>query len=266
MFSLNVYDNYKNRLKANANATINLSSGLKLNKAKDNPGKISESESLKIQILSSDSAKKNIQDTNSMIQTFDGAMNEMADSLLRLKELTVQAGNGTMVESDRECIELEIDALIDHIDNMAKNTDFNGVKLLDGTGTIKATIGSMEGDSIQFPKFDLTKTGLNIDNINITDDSNLGSAIKKIGDAINKVSSYRSEYGALQLRLTNTEDNLDSSAISLQKAQSNIADTDMAYEMLKYSESQILIQSSLALMVQSNNFPQDALRVLENIK
>lgn len=115
---------------------------------------------------------------------------------------------------------------------MAKNTDFNVVKLLDGTGKVKTTIGSMEGDNAELSKFDLTKNGLNINNVDVTNPNNVSSAIQAIDDAIIKVSSARSEYGALQLRLTNTGDNLDSNTLSLQKSQSNIAE-----EMLKYSES-----------------------------
>lgn len=266
MFSLNIYENYQKRLKTNSHEVKNISSGLKINKAKDNPGKISQSESLKIQILSNDMAKRNIQDTNSMIQTVDGAMGEMGDTLLRLKELTVQAGSGAMVDVDRNSIQLEINRLTEHIDYIAKNTDFNGVKLIDGTGTIKATIGSMQGDTIDLPKTDLKKDALGIDSIDITNPNNVNAAIKSIDDAILKVSSARSLYGAVQLRLENTGDNVDSSTISLQKSQTNIADADIAEEMLKYSESQILVQSSLALMAQSNNFPQDTLKVLQNIK
>lgn len=266
MFSLSIYENYQRRLKANAHSSENLSSGLKLNKAKDNAGKISQSETLKIQILSNDSAKRNIQDTNSMIQTFDGAMSEMGDALLRLKELTVQSGDGSMAYTDRKAIQLEIDELTEHIDYMAKNTDFNGVKLIDSDGTFKATIGSMKGDTIDVSKFNLTKSALKIDGIDITNPNNVNSAIKSVDDALRKVSSVRSEYGALQIRLDNTGNNIDSSTISLQKSQSNIADADIAEEMLKYSESQILVQSSLALMVQSNNFPQDTLKILQNIK
>lgn len=267
MFSLKIYDSYKDRLKANSHSIQNISSGLKLNKAKDNPGKISQSESLKIQITSNDMANRNIQDTNSMIQTFDSAMSEMNDTLLRLKELTIQSG-GAMDSVDRNAVQLEIDALTEHIDYMAKNTDFNGVKLLDGNAPlkVKSTIGSMEGDTIELNKFNLTKNGLGINSVDITNPSNRNSSIEAIDNAINMVSSARSEYGAIQIRLTNTGDNLDSSSISLQRSQSNIADTDMAEEMLKYSESQILVQSSLALMAQSNNFPQDTLRILQNIK
>lgn len=266
MFSLNIYKSYHNRLNENSQAVKNISSGLKINKARDNAGKIAQSEYLKIQISSNDLAKRNIQDTNSMIQTFDGAMGEMNDTLLRLKELTIQAGDGSMTEQDRNSIQLEIDALTEHIDYMAKNTEFNGVKLIDASGTVKATIGSLEGDTIDFSKADLTKSALKIDSINIIDPNNVGGAIQSIDAAIIKVSSARSEYGALQLRLTNTGDNLDSSTISLQKSQSNIADADIAYEMLKYSESQILINSSIGLMAQSNNFPQDTLKILQNIK
>ena len=267
IFSLNIYNNYKDKLTSSSKAINNISSGLKLNKAKDNPNKIGQSEMLKIQILSNAAAQKNIQDTNSMIQTFDGAMSEMNDSLLRLKELTVQAGSGAMNSTDRETLQKEIDQLTEHVDYMAKNTEFNGIKLLDGVGPseIKSTIGSMKGEDTTINKYDLTATKLGIKNLDVTNPDNIGNAISSVDSAIVEVSNVRSKYGALQLRLESTGDNMIQNNQSLEKSQSNIADADLAEEMLKFSESQILIQSSIALMAQSNNFPQDALRVLQNI-
>ncbi|GAA0078701.1 flagellin [Clostridium sp. CTA-5] len=268
IFSLNIYNNYKDKLTSSSKAINNISSGLKLNKSKDNPNKIGQSEMLKIQILSNAAAQKNIQDTNSMIQTFDGTMSEMNDSLLRLKELTVQANNDTETLEDRKSIQMEVKSLTEHIDYMAKNTEFNGIKLLDGVGPseIKSTIGSMKGEDTTINKYDLTATKLGIKNLDVTNPDNIGNAISAVDSAIVEVSNVRSKYGALQLRLESTGENMLQNNQSLEKSQSNIADADLAEEMLKFSQSQILIQSSIALMAQSNNFPQDALRVLQNIK
>lgn len=271
MFSLNIYSSYKKNLAKNSLSINNISSGLKLNKAKDNPGKIAESETIRIQVLSTEAARRNVQDTNSMIQSFDGAMQEMNSTLLRLKELAVQAGDGAYANSDIDAIKEEMTSLTEHIDKMAKTTEFNGVTLLNdttGTGKVTSAIGNMEGESTSLPKFDLTKNGLGIDSIanDISDPSKVGSVIDTVDAAIKKVSSARSRYGAIQLRLEDSIDDLDSKGLSMDKALSNLADADLAEEMMNFSSSQILIQSSLALMAQSNNLPNDALKVLQNIK
>lgn len=268
MFSLNIYSNYKDKLKQSSSAIENISSGYKLNKAKDNPNKIGQSETLKIQVLSNSAARKNIQDTNSMIQTFDGAMQEMNSTLERLKELTVQSGNGALAQSDKEAIQEEINALTSHIDQMAKTTDFNGVKLINENGSIISSIGSMEDETTKIPQIDLTTVGLGLtkSNMNVLDPDNSGVAIETVDKAITIVSAARSRYGALQIRLENTGDDIDQRNISLEKSQSRIADADLAEEMLKQAQSDILIQSSIALMAQSNKLPQDALQILQNIK
>lgn len=268
MFSLNIYSNYKDKLKQSSSAIENISSGYKLNKAKDNPNKIGQSEALKIQVLSNSAARRNIQDTNSMIQTFDGAMQEMNSTLERLKELTVQSGNGALAQSDKEAIQEEINALTSHIDQMAKTTDFNGVKLINENGSIISSIGSMEDETTKIPKIDLTTVGLGLtkSNMNVLDPDNSGVAIETVDKATTIVSAARSRYGALQIRLENTGDDIDQRNISLEKSQSRIADADLAEEMLKQAQSDILIQSSIALMAQSNKLPQDALQILQNIK
>ncbi|MGN2337498.1 flagellin [Clostridium cagae] len=278
MFSANIYNNYKKQLTNNSRSVNNISSGLKLNSAKDNPNKITQSQMLKIQVLSNASAKRNIEDTNSMIQTFDGAMAEMNDSLGRIKELTVQAGGGTLTDGDRKTIQNEIDVLTEHLDYMAKNTEFNGVKLINEDkatlkdGAVTSMIGSLQDELTVLPKFNLTAEGLGFkDNtgkklLDVTNKYNIGNSLDIIDTAIQSVSSARSKYGAIQLRLEGTGDAISENSLSLEKSQSNIADADIAFEMLKFSESQILIQSSISLIAQSNNFPQDALNVLKNIR
>ncbi|ACD52552.1 UNVERIFIED_ORG: flagellin [Clostridium botulinum] len=274
MFSANIYNNYKKQLTNNSGAVNNISSGLKLNSAKDNPNKITQSQMLKIQVLSNAAAKRNIEDTNSMIQTFDGAMQEMNDSLSRIKELTVQAGGGTLTIEDRQVVQKEVDSLTEHLDYMAKNTEFNGVKLINGEkGEVTSMIGGLQDEVTTLPKFDLTSEGLGFVEkgtgkklLDVTNQDNIGNSLELVDSAIQSVSSARSKYGAIQLRLEGTGDAITENSLSLEKSQSNIADADIAFEMLKFSESQILIQSSISLMAQSNNFPQDALNVLKNIR
>ncbi|NFO11839.1 flagellin [Clostridium botulinum] len=272
MFSANIYNNYKKQLNNNSGAINNISSGLKLNSAKDNPNKITQSQMLKIQVLSNSAAKRNIEDTNSMIQTFDGAMAEMNDSLNRIKELTVQAGGGTLTSEDRQVIQNEINQLTEHLDYMAKNTNFNGVKLIDENkstvedGAVTSMIGGLQGELTVLPKFDLTAKGLGLENLDVVDEKNIDKSLDIVDAASLAVSSARSKYGAIQLRLEGTGDAITENSLSLEKSQSNIADADIAFEMLKFSESQILIQSSISLIAQSNNFPQDALNVLKNIR
>ncbi|ETJ38227.1 Flagellin [human gut metagenome] len=266
MYSMNIYNNYKNKLSKNSAAMNNISSGLKLNKAKDNANKIQQSESLKIQVRSNSAAQKNVQDTASMIQTFDSAMSEINNSLSRMKELTVQAGNDTMTESDRNSIQMEIDALTEHITYTAENTEFNSVKLLNKDGSIETMIGAFEEETIEIPKVNLTAESLGIGDMNVLDSKNIDNYNSAVNDAIVIVSSARSRIGAIQSRLEESYDNISENNTVLEKSQSRIADADIAQEMLKFSETQILIQSSISLMAQSNKLPQDALQILSNIK
>lgn len=266
MYSMNIYNNYKNKLSKNSTAMNNISSGLKLNGAKDNANKIEQSESIKIQIISNAAAQKNIQDTSSMIQTFDGAMSEMNNCLSRLKELTVQAGNGAMTQSDRKSIQMEVDTLTEHITYMADNTEFNGVKLLNKDGKIETMIGAFKGEITEIPQIKLTSEGLGIDKFDLLNYQNIDNCNNAVNSAIIKMSSARSTLGAIQSRLEQSYDNVEDNNIVLEGAKSRIADADIAEEMLKFSESQIFIQSSISLMAQSNKIPQDALQILANVK
>lgn len=263
---MNIYSNYKNNMAKNSTAMDNISSGLKLNQSKDNPNKIHQSQSIKIQVISNSAAQKNIQDTVSMIQTFDGVVSEMNNSLSRIKELTINAGNGTMNESDLKAIQLEINELTEHITHMADTTNFNDVKLLNSDGNIETMIGAFQGETTKIPQINLTAEALGIKDLNVVDSDKIAESNSAVDEAIVKVSSARSKMGAIQSRLEQSYDNMNENSASLEKAQSRIADADIAEEMLKFSETQILIQSSISLMAQSNQLPQDALQVLANIK
>lgn len=268
LFSLAIYGNYSDAVDKSSKAMSKMASGLKIQSAKDNPNKIAANENLKIRILSNQAAQKNIQDTNSLLQTFDGSMQEINNSLSRLKQLTVQAANGTLQPEDKSKTQLEIDSLLNDIDYLAKNTQFNGVKLTDGKGDIiKSQIGSMEDEYIEIPKCDLTIANLFPDGIDTTTSHATASkAISDVDKAIATVTQVRAHYGAMQLKLENTTEYSTGINESLQKAQSSIGDVDVAEEILKYSQEQIKVKSSIALMAQSNKIPENTLEILKNMR
>lgn len=267
LFSLNIFNNYKDSVKNEEIAMKRVSSGLKIQGAKDNPSKIGANENLKIEILTNAMASRNIQDTASMIQTFDGSMQEINNSISRLKELTVQANNGALSDEDKKTAQGEIESLLKDIDYLANNTAFNGIKLIDNdNGTVKGLIGRLEGENIEIPKFDCTVKSLFPNGIDATTTTGAAKALEDIDSANNKVSFARATYGSMQSRLEGTQENLDEINVSLQRSQSNIGDADIAEEMMKYYSKQVISQAAIALMGQSNNLPQDALKRLENIR
>ncbi|NMF03287.1 flagellin [Clostridium beijerinckii] len=272
MYSLSIYKTYKGRISDGSKALNNISTGSKLSSAKDNPGKIGRNETLKIQVLTNDAASKNIQDTNSMLQTFDGSLQEINDNLARIKELTVSAGSGTLSDEDKKIIQNEIDNVKKDINDLANNTEFNGIKLTsistsslneNPTKTIRASIGTLSDENIDIPFFDETTSNLGIDSLDVND---VNTSLKSVDKAIQMVSKIISKYGSIQNRLEGTVDYLSSKDINVQKAQSRIGDADIAEEMMNYSKSQLLVNSSIGLLAQSNNFPKDCLNILANVK
>lgn len=268
MFSLNIYRTYSNNISKGSKALNNISSGMKINSAKDNPSKIGQNENLKITLLSSKKAEQNIQDTNSMIQTFDSSMQEVNDMLGRMRQLTVQGSNGSLSSDDVSAVQDEIDSLRDGIKDIVNNTEFNGIGMSDESVTgfdanyKKSIIGALGDESIEIPYYNLSVENLGIDNLDMTKGTeNLGA----IDNAITIVSRVRGNYGAIQNSLEETAENLSAKNINFQSAQSKIGDADVAKEYLEYSTSQILVQSSISLIAQANNIPQDALQILGNI-
>ncbi|MBE6062715.1 MAG: flagellin [Clostridium butyricum] len=280
MYSMGIYKNYKVTLQAGSKALGNISSGIKLNSAKDNANKIAQSETLKMEILSREAAQSNIQDTNSMLQTFDGALQEINNNISRLETLTVKAANGVNEEEDRQVIQKEIDGILKSLNDLAKNTSFNGMDLTSkknvSNGSItdpnspltkkRSQIGALENETVEIPFFDLTIKGLGLDDIDVKTEDGASKALNKVDKATVIVSRIRSKYGALQSRLEETYSSMSATNEDLLYAQSSLEDADVAEEMLKYTTSQIIYQSSIALMAQSNKFPQEALNILANAR
>jgi flagellin len=266
-YSWSIYRNYSNAVSENTDTVEKMSSGSKLNSSKDNPKKVSESMRLKIDILSRKAAEDNVQDTESMIQTFDGSLQEMNNNISRLKQLVVQAANGINSEEDISSIQSEMDEINNSINDLANNTEFNGIKLSQDDGTTKkATIGAQEDESIDIPFYNVTAYGLGLEGMDITSaDADTDQYLDDIDAAIKKVSTARSKYGSIQNRLEDLATNINDINDTLISAQSDIADADIATETLENSTSQILIEASISLMTQSNQLPQDCLNILSSI-
>ena len=272
MKSLGIYSGYKKNIAANSAAMEKISSGKKINSAKDNPLKIEQSENFRMQIRSLEMANKNLQDSTSMIQVADTAMGTISEALIRMKELTVQAANEVTNEADRKLIQDEIDVLRSHIDDTAKNTEFNGNKLLvNGNVTdnskpdyVEMQIGANVGDSIGIPFFNVSSETLGIDKLDVVNDAT--KALNSIDEALKDVNGCRAKYGAVQNRLETSIEITSSSSYIYEKSSSDINDADIALEMAEIARTSILMESATAMMAQSNNFPKDMLNILANLR
>ena len=250
-----------------AKSTEKLSSGYKVNRAADDAAGLAISEKMRRQIRGLTQASANAQDGISCVQTAEGALNEVHDMLQRMNELAVKAANGTNQSEDRDYIQSEVDALIDEIDRVAATTTFNEKMLLDGTFNEELQVGAeKDGDNQISVSIDgmnaagLKVNGLQVDGANNT---NAKNAISTIKSAIKTLNKQRSDLGAIQNRLEHTINNLDNVVENTTSAESAIRDTDMATEMVKYSNNNILAQAGQAMLAQSNQANQGVLSLLQ---
>ena len=227
-----------------------LSSGKRINRAADDAAGLSISEKMRAQIRGLLQAARNAQDGISLIQTAEGALDEVSNMLVRLKELAVQKANGTYNDEDKANLALEMESLTNEISNIFTNTKFNGSSVL---ATSVAIVISDDGTTA------LTINATSTDGITSLSS---GSSVTNIETAIKNVNKARARYGALQNRLESTVRNLKTTAENLQAAESRIRDTDMAEEMSNFTKYNILIQAGTAMLAQANMAPQSVLSLL----
>ena len=264
-----------------------LSSGYSINRAGDNAAGLAISEKMRSQIAGLNQASTNSQDGISMVQTFEGALQETDAILQRMKTLATQSANGTYDEDvDRAAIELEYQQLCDEIDDISK-TDFNGVVVLStsavATGgnlnvvsSVKLQAGARTNDLQEFTfayssaglggldaNLNCTSAGLGLNSLSLSTQMSANAAIDKIDNALNKVSMVRATFGSIQNRLEHKIANLDVSAENMQASESRIRDTDMAKEMMSFTKNQILSQASQSMLAQANSLPQGVLSLLQ---
>lgn len=239
-----------------------LSSGYRINRAADDAAGLAISEKMRGQIRGLNQATRNAQDGISLLQTAEGALNESHAILQRMRELTVQAGNGTNETQDLAAIQAEIDALIEELDGIATRTQFNGKDLLDGSFTgVDLQIGANAGQQLTISIDDMRSTALGVNGVDVTSIA-FDTDITLIDTAIETVSAQRSDLGALQNRLEHTINNLGVAAENLTAAESRIRDVDMALEMAEFTKHNILLQAGTSMLSQANMKPQNVLQLL----
>lgn len=252
-----------------AKSTEKLSSGYKINRAADDAAGLSISEKMRRQVRGLTQASANAQDGISAVQTAEGALTEVHDMLQRMNELAVKAANGTNQSEDQAYIQSEMDALIDEIDRVAQSTTFNEKALLDGSfSAIDLQVGSegTSGNRISVTINAMGSSGISVNSLKsggVTSVSSAQAAISTIKAAITAVSKQRSDLGAIQNRLEHTINNLDNVVENTTAAESQIRDTDMATEMVKYSNNNILAQAGQAMLAQANQSNQGVLSLLQ---
>ena len=244
-----------------------LSSGYKINRAADDAAGLAISEKMRRQVRGLTQASANAQDGISAVQTAEGALNEVHDMLQRMNELANKAANDTLTTKDREYIQSELNALSTEITRTAEATEFNNQKLLDGTFTNKNLQVGTETNAENQIKIDInsmsaSKIGVASSDIQVTSHTDAKATMQKVKDALESVSTQRSDLGAIQNRLEHTIKNLDNVAENTQSAESAIRDTDMATEMVKYSNNNILAQAGQSMLAQANQSNQGVLSLL----
>ena len=263
VMALNAWRNLGATNTAMSKSLEKLSSGLRINRAADDAAGLAISEKMRGQIRGLEQAVRNAQDGISLIQTAEGALNETHSILQRVRELAVQAANDTETDDDRAELNREVQALLAEINRIANNTEFNTMKLLNGSFSGKLIqIGANAGQTLSITVDNMTASALGIGAVTVSTQTGANAAITKIDDAIKAVSTQRSKLGAIQNRLEHTINNLSVAAENLTAAESRIRDADMAQEMMGFVRNQILQQSGTAMLAQANQAPQTVLQLL----
>lgn len=268
MSSLVSQKNLSHSRNALGTAMERLSSGMRINSAKDDAAGQAIANRMNSQIKGMAQAQRNANDGISMIQTTEGALNQINNNLQRVRELAVQAASDTNDVADRESIQTEITERINEIDRVAKSASFNGIKLADGTNTslqIQIGANTEAEDSITINLTDGTTAGLSVDSLTagaVTDSTAAYATIDAVDAALKTVDTARSGLGATLNRFDSVISNLQNSETNLSAARSRIEDADYAKEVAEMTRAQILQQAGTSVLAQANQIPQGVLSLL----
>ncbi|WP_194192681.1 flagellin [Clostridium chrysemydis] len=258
--------NSQNKLNINAfnqsKSMEKLSSGFRINRASDDAAGLSISEKMRGQIRGLQQGSRNAQDGISLIQTAEGAAGETQEILQRMRELAVQSSNGTNISEDRIQLQKEFKQLKEEVNRIGEQTHFNKQNLLKSSKSVKFQVGANSSQTINIVMKDIRASALKINKDTISSQTGSAAAITSIDAAIQTVSSFRADMGAVQNRLETSIRSTDNTAENLQAAESRIRDVDMAKEMTKFSKENILTQASQAMLAQANQQPQQILQLL----
>jgi len=272
LYSVNAQRNVRRVQSRLAVSVERLSSGLRINSAKDDAAGLAISMKLTAHIRSINQAIRNAQDGISVVQTAEGALNEIHNILTRMRELAQQAANGVLSSSDRSALNQEFQDLKSEITRISDTTDFNGLKLLNGDLSangisLQVGINNTDQDRITISgttlaDIDASALGLSGTISSIETATNAQSMLTLIDSAISTVSTRRGNLGAVQNRLGSTIANLEIAVENLTSANSRIVDADFAVETANLTKNQIILQAGVAVLAQANIIPQYALQLL----
>lgn len=242
-----------------------LSSGYRINSAADDAAGLGISDSMVAQIRSYGVAERNANDGISMAQTADGASAQVTSMLQRMRELSVQAANGSLQSADRANVDVEFQALVGEIDRVSTTTQFNGISLLSGSTSVgfQVGIGTTASDMVSVTFGDFKAATLGVSGQDVTTSAKALTSITAIDTALATVATQRATFGATINRFQSTILNLQSMKTNLSAANSRIRDVDVADETAQMAKSQVLAQAGSAVLAQANQAPQLALSLLK---
>lgn len=266
--SLNAQRNLRQTGLALQKTLEQLSSGYRINRAGDDAAGLAISENLKAQIRGLGQAERNAQDGISLVQIAEGALSEVSNIMIRLRELAVQAASDTIGPNERKFLNVEYEQLISEVDRIANSTEFNSVKLLNGTGAVlDIQIGTKNDPIADRLTFDASSADVNVAalGLNLTSVSDKISAqnsLAAIDQAILSVSGIRADFGALQNRLQSTVNNISVSTENLSAANSRVRDADIAATTAELTRNNILMQAGTSVLAQANKTSTSALSLI----
>jgi flagellin len=246
-----------------------LSSGLRINHAGDDAAGLAISESLRAQVRGLTQAERNAQDGVSVIQIAEGALAEVSNILIRMRELGVQAASDTVGDAERKFIDIELQQELEEINRISNTTEFNHVPLLNGSAlAFDVQVGTQNNPSIDRIRLfdsntaDINTISLGLNLASVRDKTSAQNSLEAIDSALGSVTSIRAQFGALQNRLQSTIANIAVSRENLSSANSRIRDMDMAEETTELTKNQILMQTGVAVLTQANSTMKTALGLL----
>ena len=262
----NAGNNVSRTTRALSKTFSRISSGLRITQAADDAAGLGMSETLDSHTQSLRQAQRNTHDGISVVQTAEGATNEVANMLKRMRELAVQSSSETLASTERAYAQDEYTELASEIERVAEVSEFNGVKIGNNSNTLNVQVGiensANDRIGIQLGDLNLAALGIATATVSVSNETNAQAALTKLDTALNSVNGYRSDYGAVQNRLESALNNLETYTTNLASASSNIKDADFAHETAELSKYQIMQQAGIAVLGQANGLNSGALRLI----
>jgi len=239
-----------------------LSSGLRINRAADDAAGLAIAEAFRAQVKGTQTAQRNSQDGISLVQTAEGALSETTNILQRIRELAVQAANGTQSDNNRAAMEGEVQQLLAQINSIALDTEFNGIRVLSAAQTVTLQSGAMTSQTLVVALSGAKTNDLGVSTLHVSSMALAVSAISTVDNAIKSVTTLRSSLGAYQNRLEFTINTLAIQEENAAAAESAIRDANIATETIAFTRNQILVSAGTSVLAQANIVPQSALALL----